>query len=110
MHIFLPGWINSVLSWKPLVPLGRLTFCAYLIHPILMLTFYRNSQVPVHLSNVEMVTFCNFNILVIVVLKTAYGEGLSSNAHMPVGVLIYESGIYVPSRVLNIEGLGSSPR
>lgn len=26
------GFANMVLSWKPFQPLGRLTYCAYLVH------------------------------------------------------------------------------
>ncbi|XP_033733258.1 nose resistant to fluoxetine protein 6-like [Pecten maximus] len=31
------GFVNTILSWKPFVPLGRLTYCAYLVHMIIML-------------------------------------------------------------------------
>ncbi|OWF35674.1 O-acyltransferase like protein-like [Mizuhopecten yessoensis] len=30
------GFVNTILSWKAFIPLGRLTYCAYLVHIILM--------------------------------------------------------------------------
>ncbi|KAL3870249.1 hypothetical protein ACJMK2_038326 [Sinanodonta woodiana] len=34
------GFINTLLSWNVFVPLGRLTYCAYLIHPVVMYLYY----------------------------------------------------------------------
>ncbi|KAL3870229.1 hypothetical protein ACJMK2_038306 [Sinanodonta woodiana] len=34
------GFINTLLSWNVYIPLGRLTYCAYLIHPIVMIVYY----------------------------------------------------------------------
>ncbi|XP_021346865.1 nose resistant to fluoxetine protein 6-like [Mizuhopecten yessoensis] len=34
------GYINTILSWSPFVPLGRLTYCAYLVHPLVMYAYY----------------------------------------------------------------------
>ncbi|KAG1681479.1 Nose resistant to fluoxetine protein 6 [Nymphon striatum] len=34
------GFVNTFLSWKALIPLSRLTYCAYLIHPVVMYFFY----------------------------------------------------------------------
>ncbi|XP_022092075.1 nose resistant to fluoxetine protein 6-like isoform X2 [Acanthaster planci] len=44
------GWINSFLSWHFWVPLSRVTFSAYLIHPIVILVFYDNFASPWHFS------------------------------------------------------------
>ncbi|XP_060063191.1 O-acyltransferase like protein-like [Ylistrum balloti] len=30
------GFVNTILSWKPFIPLGRLTYCAYLCHMIII--------------------------------------------------------------------------
>ncbi|KAF6020538.1 hypothetical protein EB796_021152 [Bugula neritina] len=30
------GWVNELLSWSGFVPLSRLTYCAYLVHPVIM--------------------------------------------------------------------------
>ncbi|GBL57091.1 hypothetical protein AVEN_109403-1, partial [Araneus ventricosus] len=37
------GVVNSILSWKALIPLSRITYCAYLVHPI-VLKIYFNSM------------------------------------------------------------------
>ncbi len=34
--IFSPGWINTFLSWNFWVPVGRLTYTVYLVHPIIV--------------------------------------------------------------------------
>ncbi|KAF8782090.1 Nose resistant to fluoxetine protein 6 like protein [Argiope bruennichi] len=46
------GVINYILSWKIFIPLGRLTFIAYLIHPLVQVAFMGNLRhifVPSHL-------------------------------------------------------------
>ncbi|KAJ8304385.1 hypothetical protein KUTeg_017968 [Tegillarca granosa] len=30
------GYINTLLSWRAFIPLSRLTYCAYLVHPIII--------------------------------------------------------------------------
>lgn len=35
-------WINCFLSWRGFAPLSRLTFCAYLVHPIVIGVVYSN--------------------------------------------------------------------
>ncbi|XP_045192777.2 O-acyltransferase like protein-like [Mercenaria mercenaria] len=45
------GWINELLSWSPFVPLGRLTYCAYLLHPFVMAYYYETSPKPVYFSD-----------------------------------------------------------
>ncbi|XP_035212217.1 nose resistant to fluoxetine protein 6-like [Stegodyphus dumicola] len=36
------GIVNTILSWKAFVPLGRLTFAVYLLHPIVQAVFMGN--------------------------------------------------------------------
>ncbi|XP_037558575.1 nose resistant to fluoxetine protein 6 [Dermacentor silvarum] len=38
----LGGWIGQFLQWKALVPLSRLTFMTYLLHPVVM--WYKQGQ------------------------------------------------------------------
>ncbi|KAL3277718.1 hypothetical protein HHI36_013061 [Cryptolaemus montrouzieri] len=53
------GPLNSLLGCKLLVPLSRLTYCAYLIHPVLMCLTSFLLDGPIHLHNVFlMVIFC----------------------------------------------------
>ncbi|XP_038070285.1 nose resistant to fluoxetine protein 6-like [Patiria miniata] len=44
------GWINTFLSWSAWVPLARVTFPAYLFHPIVIFVFYYNFASPFHFS------------------------------------------------------------
>ncbi|XP_038070354.1 nose resistant to fluoxetine protein 6-like [Patiria miniata] len=44
------GWINTFLSWGFWVPLSRVTFSAYMIHPIVIMVFYDNFASPWHFS------------------------------------------------------------
>ena len=49
------GWVTQILSWKIWAPLGRLTYAAYLIHPMVLFCYYLNRLQPVHFSDWEMV-------------------------------------------------------
>ena len=44
------GPVNWVLSLPPLRPLSRLTYAAYLIHPLVILFNYQNKEVAIHAS------------------------------------------------------------
>ncbi|PVD37234.1 hypothetical protein C0Q70_04229 [Pomacea canaliculata] len=41
------GFINSILSWRGFLPLSRLSFCVYLLHPMIMLADMWTSRIPV---------------------------------------------------------------
>ena len=56
MSSFVVGWINELLSWKAFIPLGRLTYMAYLVHPIVMLHYYMSRQELVYFTNYEVVS------------------------------------------------------
>lgn len=45
------GYIDSFLSFKLLHPLSRLTYCAYLVHPIIMTTTNFQMNAPLHLQD-----------------------------------------------------------
>ena len=49
--------INSFLSFKGFLPLSRLAYCAYLIHPtVMMITSFQN-EAPNHLQHIVVVSF-----------------------------------------------------
>jgi len=50
------GFINTILSWKGFIPLSRLTYCAYLIHPIVMYYFYMSRRQLIHWDTHEIVS------------------------------------------------------
>ncbi|GJQ82042.1 hypothetical protein Trydic_g6918 [Trypoxylus dichotomus] len=45
------GPINSLLSFRGFLPLSRLTYCAYLIHPVIMVFVSFQLDGPIHLHN-----------------------------------------------------------
>ncbi|XP_033732240.1 nose resistant to fluoxetine protein 6-like [Pecten maximus] len=49
------GFVNTLLSWKAFIPLSRLTYCGYLIHPIVMFAFYFSHQTPIHYTNFSLI-------------------------------------------------------
>ncbi|XP_022092124.1 nose resistant to fluoxetine protein 6-like [Acanthaster planci] len=57
------GWINNFLSWTFWVPLARLTYSAYLFHPIVLMTFYLNFGTPIYESRYLMAYFFAGNLL-----------------------------------------------
>uniref|UniRef100_A0A0K0DXQ4 NRF domain-containing protein n=1 Tax=Strongyloides stercoralis TaxID=6248 RepID=A0A0K0DXQ4_STRER len=60
------GIINKFMSMKIWIPLGKLSFCAYLIHYMVILYFYGMDQGPFFFTNV-FTTFCNIIIPVSVI-------------------------------------------
>ncbi|XP_052092431.1 nose resistant to fluoxetine protein 6-like [Mytilus californianus] len=48
------GIINTILSWKVFVPLSRLTYCAYLVHPIVIYYYLLRRQRLIHFSDTEV--------------------------------------------------------
>lgn len=44
------GWINVFLSATWFYPFSRLTYCAYLVHPIVIRMYALNSDSPIHME------------------------------------------------------------
>ena len=49
------GIINSTLSWKAFIPLGRLTYCGYLVSIPLQIIVRAQVHVPIYISDYKMV-------------------------------------------------------
>ncbi|XP_033763776.1 O-acyltransferase like protein-like [Pecten maximus] len=49
------GFINTFLSWSPFIPLGRLSYCAYLVHPIIMFVYMRSLRQAVYATDFVMI-------------------------------------------------------
>ncbi|XP_066303333.1 O-acyltransferase like protein-like [Branchiostoma lanceolatum] len=49
------GVVNTILSWDAWVPLSRLTYCAYLIHLLVILAVYLSMEVKIHYSAFTMI-------------------------------------------------------
>ena len=52
----LQGAVNWVLSWRGFLPLSRLSFVVYLIHPVVMVLFIYNKKVLINMNTLEMVS------------------------------------------------------
>lgn len=48
--LFVSGFVNKVLSSTVLYPFSRVTYCAYLVHPILIRIFAMKMDSPIHLG------------------------------------------------------------
>uniref|UniRef100_A0A0R3RIY9 Acyl_transf_3 domain-containing protein n=1 Tax=Elaeophora elaphi TaxID=1147741 RepID=A0A0R3RIY9_9BILA len=51
------GTINDVLGWRAWIPLSRITFCAYLIHPILLQIYYLSRPHAFHFTTVYQMLY-----------------------------------------------------
>ncbi|CAL1287085.1 unnamed protein product [Larinioides sclopetarius] len=58
------GFITKFLSWKLFIPLSRLTYCTYLVHPILIHAYYQAYPTAFYFTELLMVTnFMGFLIM-----------------------------------------------
>ncbi|KAI1289959.1 Nose resistant to fluoxetine protein 6 [Halotydeus destructor] len=48
------GFMSAFLSWKIWVPMSRLTYAAYLVHPVVMASFYGSRQMTFEFSHFLM--------------------------------------------------------
>ncbi|KAG8227481.1 hypothetical protein J437_LFUL002370 [Ladona fulva] len=48
------GCVNSILSWSPLYPFSRVTYCAYLVHPIVIRATVMTMDSPMHLGKINI--------------------------------------------------------
>ena len=54
-HYGYGGFINTILSCKSYVPLNRLSYCAYLIHPVIMVAYLYSQEALFHGTLVSLV-------------------------------------------------------
>lgn len=63
--------INGFLSWSFFVPLSRLTYCAYLIHPIVMMYVYRSIEQGIRYTNLVMVGYFVSAVTIVYIVSIA---------------------------------------
>ncbi|CAG9536777.1 unnamed protein product [Cercopithifilaria johnstoni] len=51
------GAVNDILGWRAWIPLSRITFCAYLIHPILLQIYYLSRPHAFHFTTVYQMLY-----------------------------------------------------
>ncbi|XP_031849553.1 nose resistant to fluoxetine protein 6-like [Nomia melanderi] len=57
------GIINRILSWKYLYPLSRVSYCAYLIHPLVMRAVVQKGESSMHLTlGMMVILFLGFTV------------------------------------------------
>ncbi|XP_052270668.1 O-acyltransferase like protein-like isoform X1 [Dreissena polymorpha] len=54
-HTGCGGIINSLLSWNGLIPLSRLTYAAYLVHPIVMEVYFSSRRTLFHVNDYSII-------------------------------------------------------
>ena len=54
LHV-LAGFVNSLLSWKGFIPLSRLSYCAYLVHPAVIYYSLLSQRQPIYMTDANMV-------------------------------------------------------
>lgn len=78
------GWlINSFLSMKLWIPLARMTFNAYLLHPIVMTVIYGQLQISLHYTDITMACF----VIVFTVVSYAAAGVLCLFVEFPLGTI-----------------------
>ncbi|XP_076346879.1 nose resistant to fluoxetine protein 6-like isoform X1 [Tachypleus tridentatus] len=50
------GFINTILSWGFWIPLSRLSYCAYLIHPLILFWYFQSRNSLLYFSHETMVS------------------------------------------------------
>lgn len=94
------GVLTKLLSWKPLIPLSRLTFLLYMIHPLIQIVVYANVREGFQAENYPAVFFF-FSVLI-------SGYGLAAilcmfleSPFINLGRIIFESRRQHSDRVLD---------
>ena len=78
------GWfINSFLSMKFWTPLARMTFNAYLVHPIVVVVIYGQLQTPVHYTDITIVCY----YIAFIVLSYAAAGVVCLAVELPLGTV-----------------------
>ncbi|XP_033763775.1 nose resistant to fluoxetine protein 6-like [Pecten maximus] len=49
------GFVNSFLSWGVFVPLRRLTYCAYLVHPLVIASYYQSHRQGFYMTDFNII-------------------------------------------------------
>ena len=74
-------WIDVFLSWKVWIPLSRLTFMAYLIHPVVLFVMTYALTTPLHFSDITIAVY----MVATVVLSYGAAAVLALAVEFPLG-------------------------
>ena len=66
------GYIDKLLSWKAFIPLSRLTYGVYLIHPIILYWYFGSVKAIIDMSIFELVSPSLVNVFNISIVENQY--------------------------------------
>ena len=69
-RIHKTGYVQSLLSWKFFVPLSRLSYAAYLIHPIYIKAYYSSMRKPLYYTVSSFLTTYSGIVIVVFLLAS----------------------------------------
>ncbi|KAI6197060.1 NRF domain-containing protein [Aphelenchoides besseyi] len=90
------GRVNAILGHRVFVPLSKITFCAYLIHPILLQAFYLSRPSAFHFTN-------SFQMLhmFLIALAGSYAVALLLSLAFELPVMHLDKLIFQPTKRTN---------
>ena len=78
------GWfVNSFLSMKMWTPLARVTYNAYLVHPVVLTVIYGQLQTPLHYTDVTIASYA----VAFVVISYAAAAAVCIVVELPLGTI-----------------------
>jgi len=97
------GVVNKFLSWKIWLPFSRLTYCAYLLHPLVIHGFYQSRSQPQYFDSHLRMTYYFFTHVL-----TSYALAFFFSMAFESPVLSVERLIFKSDRVSESSGLSTS--
>jgi len=79
------GYVDDILSWKGFIPLSRLTYCTYLVHPMVIYLYYAGSS-DLYLNYSIMALIMTF--LATVTLSSLVATIVSISIEIPSSTLV----------------------
>ncbi|XP_055644167.1 nose resistant to fluoxetine protein 6 isoform X2 [Toxorhynchites rutilus septentrionalis] len=62
-------FVNRLLSYRALYPLSRLSYCAYLLHPVVMMVTSFQMEAPIHLQHIVIIPIFFGNAVISFILS-----------------------------------------
>ncbi|XP_069123541.1 nose resistant to fluoxetine protein 6-like [Argopecten irradians] len=85
------GLVNNFLSWKLFVPLGRLSYCIYLTHPLVIYYYLQVLRKPFYATNLEF-TYIFLGSLVLSILTAIVATLTFETPMMVLEKIIFRRG------------------
>ena len=97
------GWlVNSFLSMKLWIPLARMTFNAYLVHPLVMFGTFWYFQIPIHYTDLSLACY----VILFVTLSYIAGGVLGVSLQLPLqnlqNLLLHQPAVQRTMQSINL--------